>query len=144
MGVSDDQLAILAVTLGCGLLLQILGCVIYANWWPFLVMVVNVIAPLPNFLFFGGQSHSEGEMFLAGNSRGFLGFGKFLLGGCLTSYVGLPAILAHAGVITPEALAFELAGAAFIFASGALYVKFISDSRSGGSAGTSGSAGLYT
>jgi len=144
MGVSDDQLAILAVTLGCGLLLQILGCVIYANWWPFLVMVVNVIAPLPYFLFFGGQSQAEGDAFFQGNSRGFLGFGKFLLGGCLTTYVGLPVVLAHAGVIVPEALAFELAGAAFIFAAAALYVKFVSDARAAGGGGAGGPAGLYT
>lgn len=92
-----------------GLLLQLLGCVLYRNWWPMLTGVMYVLVPMP-YLFFGGGG--GGDAYGYGGSAvasGWLDAGKFLTGFSAVGSVAIPAVLAHAGVITAGALVLELA-----------------------------------
>ncbi|XP_075636542.1 uncharacterized protein LOC142608741 [Castanea sativa] len=48
-------LAGLAFMFSSSILLQILACAIYGNWWPMLSALMHVLVPMP-CLFFGGGS----------------------------------------------------------------------------------------
>jgi hypothetical protein len=52
------RLAGLAFLLSVGILLQILGCALYNNWWPMLTVLMYILVPMP-CLFFGNTSSSD-------------------------------------------------------------------------------------
>eukprot|EP00898_Chlorokybus_atmophyticus_P002179 jgi/Chlat1/2962/Chrsp2S08912 len=95
-----------------GLLLQILGCALYNNWWPMLTVMMYVLAPMP-CLFFGGGSQSDyvSVGFGGEDETGWLNAAKFLTGFSAVGSVAIPAILRHATIITTGALLFELSSA---------------------------------
>eukprot|EP00879_Flechtneria_rotunda_P024361 GHRR01025820.1.p2 GENE.GHRR01025820.1~~GHRR01025820.1.p2 ORF type:complete len:118 (+),score=30.82 GHRR01025820.1:669-1022(+) len=91
-----------------GVLLQILGCVLWRNWWPMLTGLMYVLVPMP-YLFFGsgsGDTYGYGSL-----ASGWIDAGKFLTGFSAVGSIAIPAILAHAQVITSGALIMELAAA---------------------------------
>jgi Vacuolar protein sorting 55 len=55
----------LAFSFSLGVLLQLLGCLLWHNWWPMLTAFMYVLVPMP-MLFFGGMdSGSYGGSTLA-------------------------------------------------------------------------------
>lgn len=44
----------LAFSFSLGVLLQVLGCLLWHNWWPMLTAFMYVLVPMP-MLFFGGM-----------------------------------------------------------------------------------------
>ncbi|XP_048447571.1 vacuolar protein sorting-associated protein 55 homolog isoform X2 [Pyrus x bretschneideri] len=72
------KLAALAILVSGGIVLQILACALYNNWWPMLTVIIWVNAT------------------------------KFLTGASAIGSIAIPAILKHAGVIGWGALAMEL------------------------------------
>lgn len=76
-----------------------------------LTALMYVLVPMP-LLFFGpgsyGSSSSGGYGAVAG---GWVDAGKFLTGFSAVGSLAIPAVLAHARIITAGALAFELAAA---------------------------------
>jgi len=78
-----------------------------------LTALMYVLVPMP-LLFFGAGSYGAGGG--GGGSYGavaggWVDAGKFLTGFSAVGSVAIPAVLAHARIITPGALAFELAAA---------------------------------
>lgn len=116
MGLQDSRvILVLALMFSTGVLLQLLGCVLYRNWWPMLTGIMYVLVPMP-YLFFGSGNDSYGYGSIA---SGWIDAGKFLTGFSAVGSIAIPAILAHAQVITTGALLMELAavlvlGATFI------------------------------
>ncbi|KAK2655587.1 hypothetical protein Ddye_008639 [Dipteronia dyeriana] len=45
----------MAMTIEASIMLQILACALYSNWWPMLSALMYVVVPMP-CLFFGGGS----------------------------------------------------------------------------------------
>ena len=73
-GLSESKpLLLLAAMFTVGLTLQLLGCVLFNNWWPMLVLIVYVIVPMP-FLIFGSSGDSRS------GSESFVDAGKLLSG----------------------------------------------------------------
>ncbi|CAL8462964.1 g2498 [Coccomyxa elongata] len=107
-------LAALAISFSIGVLLQILGCALWHNWWPLLTAFMYVLVPMP-YLFFGASS--SGSSSLYGDSSlasGWIDAGKFLTGFSAVGSIAIPAILFHAEKITGGALATELAAVAVL------------------------------
>jgi len=98
MAIQDTRiLAGLAGSFSLGVLLQILGCVLWHNWWPMLTAFMYVMVPMP-YLFFGGggdSSYSGGSSLVSG----WIDAGKFLTGFSAVGSIAIPAILYHADVI---------------------------------------------
>lgn len=108
MALHDSRvILVLALMFSTGVLLQILGCVLWRNWWPMLTGLMYVLVPMP-YLFFGSAGDSYGYGSLA---SGWIDAGKFLTGFSAVGSIAIPAILAHAQVITVGALIMELAAA---------------------------------
>mmetsp|Transcript_5150 Transcript_5150/g.8929 ORF Transcript_5150/g.8929 Transcript_5150/m.8929 type:complete len:133 (+) Transcript_5150:196-594(+) len=113
MSIQDTRLILLlALTFSSGVLLQLLGCVLWHNWWPMLTAIMYVLVPMP-YIFFGGSGASGDGYALYGSSiqSGWVDAGKFLTGFSAVGSIAIPAILAHAQVITTGALAMELTSA---------------------------------
>ncbi|KAJ9521099.1 hypothetical protein QJQ45_022795 [Haematococcus lacustris] len=112
MGISDSRgILALALMFASGVLLQLLGCILWHNWWPMLTGIMYILVPMP-FIFFGSSQGNDGYA-LSGSSMqsGWADAGKFLTGFSAVGSIAIPAILAHAQVITIGALVMELAAA---------------------------------
>ncbi|XP_060207546.1 vacuolar protein sorting-associated protein 55 homolog isoform X1 [Lycium barbarum] len=98
------KLACLAMLVSTGIVLQILACALYNNWWPMLTVIMYVILPMP-LMFFAGSDTSS----LYSESQScWLDATKFLTGASTVGSVAIPIILKHAGVIGWGAMALEL------------------------------------
>ncbi|XP_021288261.1 vacuolar protein sorting-associated protein 55 homolog [Herrania umbratica] len=104
------KLALLAILVSGGIVLQILACALYNNWWPMLTIIMYVLLPMP-LLFFAG---SDGSSLLSESDNSWVNATKFLTGASAVGSIAIPAILKHAGVIGWGALAMELSSY-FIF-----------------------------
>lgn len=81
-----------------GVLLQLLGCALYQNWWPMLTGLMYVLVPMP-YLFFGAGGSGGGySSYSGGGGGGWTDAGKFLTGFSAVGSIAIPAILAHAQV----------------------------------------------
>ncbi|KAL8475217.1 hypothetical protein ACS0TY_030832 [Phlomoides rotata] len=109
------KLAMLAILVSGGIVLQILACALYQNWWPMLTVLMYVFLPMP-LVFFAGSDTSS--LYSESNS-GWIDAAKFLTGASIVGSVAIPVILKHAGVIGWGALAMELSSF-FIFAMAVL------------------------
>ncbi|KAK9809728.1 hypothetical protein WJX73_000207 [Symbiochloris irregularis] len=103
--IGKTVLAALAISFSGGVLLQILGCSLWHNWWPLLTAFMYVLVPMP-YLFFGAHSNSSYGSSMA---SGWVDAGKFLTGLSAVGSVAIPAILFHSQKITAGALGMELA-----------------------------------
>ncbi|XP_044491942.1 vacuolar protein sorting-associated protein 55 homolog [Mangifera indica] len=104
------KLASLAILVSAGIVLQILACALYNNWWPMLTVIMYVLLPMP-LLFFAG---SNGSSLTTESDNSWVNATKFLTGASAVGSIAIPAILKHAGVIGWGALAMELSSF-FIF-----------------------------
>ncbi|XVE57503.1 hypothetical protein DITRI_Ditri04bG0095800 [Diplodiscus trichospermus] len=98
------KLALLAILVSAGVVLQILACALYNNWWPMLTVIMYVLLPMP-LLFFAG---SDGSSLLSESDNSWVNATKFLTGASAVGSIAIPAILKHAGVIGWGALVMEL------------------------------------
>lgn len=131
MGISDTRvILLLAVMFSSGVLLQLLGCVLFHNWWPMLTGIMYILVPMP-YVFFGSSGGSDGYA-LYGSSiqSGWVDAGKFLTGFSAVGSIAIPAILAHAQVITTGALVLELLAALVLGATVVVYDFFNSKESS--------------
>ncbi|KAK8622019.1 hypothetical protein V6N13_097646 [Hibiscus sabdariffa] len=103
------KLALLAILVSGGIVLQILACALYNNWWPMLTVIMYVLLPMP-LLFFMGSDAS----LLSESDNGWVNATKFLTGAAAVGSIAIPVILKHAGIICWGALAMELSSY-FIF-----------------------------
>eukprot|EP00208_Stichococcus_sp_RCC1054_P002268 CAMPEP_0206136916 /NCGR_PEP_ID=MMETSP1473-20131121/2125_1 /ASSEMBLY_ACC=CAM_ASM_001109 /TAXON_ID=1461547 /ORGANISM="Stichococcus sp, Strain RCC1054" /LENGTH=135 /DNA_ID=CAMNT_0053529755 /DNA_START=145 /DNA_END=552 /DNA_ORIENTATION=- len=131
MAIQDTRiLAGLAGSFSLGVLLQILGCVLWHNWWPMLTAFMYVMVPMP-YLFFGGggdSSYSGGSSLVSG----WIDAGKFLTGFSAVGSIAIPAILYHADKIAGGALVIELAAVVVLGATIVAFDYFSQNSDSSG------------
>eukprot|EP00270_Netrium_digitus_P017278 TRINITY_DN6311_c0_g1_i6.p1 TRINITY_DN6311_c0_g1~~TRINITY_DN6311_c0_g1_i6.p1 ORF type:complete len:131 (+),score=33.49 TRINITY_DN6311_c0_g1_i6:242-634(+) len=100
------RIAILALLFSVGVLLQILSCALFDNWWPMLTAIMFVILPMPCLFF--SEDTSSYYMNGSGGSD-WEEASKFLTGFSSVGSIAIPAILHHAGLITTGALGIQLA-----------------------------------
>ncbi|XBI22847.1 hypothetical protein VPH35_063811 [Triticum aestivum] len=102
-GWSDLWLAGLACMFSTSVLLQILACALYNNWWPMLAALMYIIVPMP-CLFFGDGST---RFLSSGEGGAWMKAAKFLTGMSAMGSLAIPAILRHAGLIETGAMFIE-------------------------------------
>uniref|UniRef100_A0A6B2LQZ2 Vacuolar protein sorting 55 n=1 Tax=Arcella intermedia TaxID=1963864 RepID=A0A6B2LQZ2_9EUKA len=100
----------LSFVLSVGLLLNVLACVLWHNWWPIFVVIAYFLAPLPNLIC---MQCGRGYEYTHGNS--FQNSGYFLTGALIVSGFALPGVLAHVNIMQSEALWMGLAGGLTVY-----------------------------
>ncbi|CAO2819382.1 unnamed protein product [Amaranthus hypochondriacus] len=103
--VQSGKLAFLAILVSGGVVLQILACALYNNWWPMLTVIMYVLLPIP-MMFFAGSDTSS--LFTESSGNSWLDAAKFLTGASVVGSIAIPTILKHAGIIGWGALVMEL------------------------------------
>eukprot|EP00249_Psilotum_nudum_P007428 c20555_g1_i1 orf=171-551(+) len=103
MAMTIQVLAGLACMFSCGILLQILACAIYNNWWPMLTVLMYIMVPMPCLFFGGGSTECIG----ARDAGDWADTAKFLTGFSAVGSVAIPAILHHAELIKAGAMFIE-------------------------------------
>ncbi|CAJ1943157.1 unnamed protein product [Sphenostylis stenocarpa] len=109
---NTGKLVLLAILVSGGIVLQILACALYKNWWPMLTVITYVLLPMP-LLFFVGSDHSS---LFSESDNSWVNATKFLTGASAVGSIAIPAILKHSGVISWGAFAMELSSF-FVFVS---------------------------
>ncbi|MFS7962484.1 hypothetical protein Hanom_Chr08g00727171 [Helianthus anomalus] len=107
---NSGKLALLAILVSGGIVLQILACVLYNNWWPMLTALTYLVLPVPLILFAG----SDTSIYFNESESSWVDATKFLTGASAVGSIAIPIILKHAGVITWGAFAMELSSL-FVF-----------------------------
>ncbi|KAK3183097.1 hypothetical protein Dsin_030383 [Dipteronia sinensis] len=97
------KLALLAILVSGGIVMQILACALYNNWWPMLTVIMYVLLPMPLLFFVGSDSSLLSE-----SDNSWVNVTKFLTGASAVGSIAIPVILKHAGVIGWGALLMEL------------------------------------
>ncbi|CAL9183253.1 unnamed protein product [Musa hybrid cultivar] len=97
------MLAGLAFMFSASILLQILACALYNNWWPMLSALMYVLLPMP-CLFFGDGST---RFLTSREGGGWINAAKFLTGASAVGSIAIPAILRHAHLIETGAMLIE-------------------------------------
>ncbi|XP_078446249.1 vacuolar protein sorting 55 (VPS55) family protein isoform X1 [Wolffia australiana] len=100
----SGKLALLAIMVSAGIVLQVLACAVYNNWWPMLTVTMYVLLPMPLLFFSGSDSYS----LIPTEGNSWVGITKFLTGASVVGSIAIPVILKHAAVICWGALAMEL------------------------------------
>ncbi|KAL2631108.1 hypothetical protein R1flu_015794 [Riccia fluitans] len=114
------RLAGLAFMFSVGILMQILGCALYNNWWPMLSALMYVMVPMP-CLFFGGSSSTD---FIMMSGEGdWMDAAKFLTGFSAVGSVAIPAILHHAKLIEMGAMLLEFFSFAILLCTVLLFQR---------------------
>ncbi|CAF1929207.1 vacuolar protein sorting-associated protein 55 homolog [Brassica napus] len=98
------KIAFLAILVSGGIVLQILACALYNNWWPMLSVIMYVLLPMP-LLFFAG---SDSTSLFNESDNSWINAAKFMTGASAVGSIAIPVILKHAGLIGWGALAFDL------------------------------------
>ncbi|KAF8027248.1 hypothetical protein BT93_E0226 [Corymbia citriodora subsp. variegata] len=119
----SGKLAFLAILVSGGIVLQILACALYDNWWPMLSLIMYVLLPMP-LLFFAG---SDSSALFSESDSGWVNATKFLTGASAVGSIAIPAILKHAGVIGWGALAMELSSFFVIVLAIMCFIRTSSD-----------------
>lgn len=119
----SGKLAFLAILVSGGIVLQILACALYDNWWPMLTVIMYVLLPMP-LLFFAG---SDGSSVMSESESPWVNATKFLTGASAVGSIAIPAILKHAGVIGWGALVMELSSFFVLVFSIMCYIKMGGD-----------------
>ncbi|XP_076942571.1 vacuolar protein sorting-associated protein 55 homolog [Bidens hawaiensis] len=96
-------LAGLALLFSSSLLLQILACALYNNWWPMLSALMYILVPMPCMFFSDGST----ESLISRNDDGWMNAAKFLTGASMVGSLAIPIILRHAAFISTGAMLIE-------------------------------------
>ncbi|KAF5759694.1 hypothetical protein HanRHA438_Chr16g0756231 [Helianthus annuus] len=124
---NSGKLALLAILVSGGIVLQILACVLYNNWWPMLTALMYVILLVPLILFAG----SDTSVYYTESQSSWEDATKFLTGASAMGSVAIPVILKHAGVITWGAFAMEISSL-FVFVMAILCLTGMNSDDGGG------------
>ncbi|XP_058104195.1 vacuolar protein sorting-associated protein 55 homolog [Magnolia sinica] len=108
----SGKLAFLAIMVSAGIVLQVLACALYNNWWPMLTVIMYVLLPMPLLFFVGSDTSS----LISTNGNGWIDATKFLTGASAVGSIAIPIILKHANVIGWGAMVMELSSF-FVFVS---------------------------
>ncbi|XP_061343953.1 vacuolar protein sorting-associated protein 55 homolog [Gastrolobium bilobum] len=119
---NTGKLAFLAILVAGGIVLQILACALYNNWWPLLSAITYVVLPMP-LLFFAG---SDGSSIFSESDNSWVDLAKFLTGASTVGSIAIPCILKHSGVIGWGAFAMELSSF-FVFVLAIMCYMWMSD-----------------
>ncbi|KAL5227047.1 hypothetical protein ABZP36_015312 [Zizania latifolia] len=113
------RLAGLAFMFSTSILLQILACALYNNWWPMLAALMYVLVPMP-CLFFGGGST---QFLTSREGGGWFNAAKFLTGASAMGSIAIPAILRHAGLIETGAMFIEFTSFFILLVDGGTHMS---------------------
>lgn len=90
------QTLLLAFLFTVAFFLHILSCALYRNWYPMLILVAYLLAPIPLCLF---ARASRDDSFSGSGSKARQHWAEFLTSFLVSVVVGIPFVQVHVGVV---------------------------------------------
>lgn len=115
------KLAGLALLLAAAIVLQILACALFDNWWPLLTVIMYILLPMP-LLFFGSAS---AEVYSSTEPNDWADIAKFLTGFSAIGSIAIPSILYHAQLIEAGAMCMAFASFFVLMVTGILFARML-------------------
>jgi len=114
----------LSFVLAIGFLLVILSSALYNQYAPLSVVATYLIAPLPNAIC---ARYANPDDFMDSSYSGVVDLGRFLTGFLVVMGMALPAVLAHAQVITYGACVMSIVGGLLIYGTIIAFTMFFQE-----------------
>ena len=128
------QTLVLALLFTVAIFLHILSCALYDNWYPMLIVIAYVLAPIPLCLF--ARANGSDSVFSDSGSKGAQHWAEFITTFLVSIVVGVPFVLVHVDVVEMGAALLDLSGFLLICITAGLAMYFAhvdsSDSWGGG------------
>lgn len=128
-----NQIIFLAAVLASGFLLILLLCALYNNYLPLWVILIFLIAPLPNII--GSSVDGARDDFLTFNNNdgnspsGFLEFCKFATGVLIVSGISLPLVFYHTHLIGLGSTVMSILGGLIVYGDIIVFIWFFSEAE---------------
>ena len=127
------QTLVLAFLFSVAIFLHVLSGALYDNWWPLLVLIAYVLAPLPLCLF--ARASGGDSLFGDTGSKAAQHWAEFLSTTLVSLIVGIPFVLWHVGVVEAGSALMALAGFLLVCITAGLAAVFARAEYSGDSWG---------
>ncbi|WBW71217.1 vacuolar sorting protein Vps55 [Schizosaccharomyces osmophilus] len=102
----------LSSVLAIGFMLVILSGALYRNWYPLLIVIPFLLAPLPQLL---TERYSSSHDFLQEEDRNLLDFGRFVFGATISTGFALPIVFVNVSLTNIPAAVMSCIGGFIIF-----------------------------
>ncbi|CUM51623.1 uncharacterized protein AC631_02699 [Debaryomyces fabryi] len=126
-----NKIIFLSAFLASGFLLILLSCALYNNWKPLWVIVIFLIAPLPNIIALSIESRRDDFLTFSndhGNNPTTLEeMSKFLTGVLLVSGISLPLTLYHTHLIQFGSMIMSIIGGLIVYVDIIIFIWFFSE-----------------
>ncbi|EEQ39690.1 putative vacuolar sorting-associated protein [Clavispora lusitaniae] len=128
-----NKIIFLSAFLAFGFLLILLSCALYNNWQPLWVIVIFLMAPLPNILSSSIASHRD-DFLTFSNDHGNTPtpveeVAKFLTGLLIVSGISLPITLYHTNLVGLGSMVMSILGGLIVYSDIVVFIWFFSESE---------------
>ncbi|ODV66326.1 vacuolar protein sorting 55, partial [Hyphopichia burtonii NRRL Y-1933] len=126
-----NKIIFLSAFLASGFLLILLSCALYNNWKPLWVILIFLIAPLPNII--SSSIENNRDDFLMFNNdhnnspSSIEELSKFITGYLIISGVSLPIILYHTNLIEMGSMIMSIIGGLIVYGDIIVFIWFFSE-----------------
>lgn len=126
-----NKIIFLSAVLAFGFLLILLSCALYNNWLPLWVIVIFLVAPLPNIILSSIETSRDNFLTFSndyGNNPSPLEeAAKLITGTLIVSGISLPLTLYHTNLIGSGALFMSVAGGLIVYGDIIVFIWFFSE-----------------
>lgn len=126
-----NKIIFLSAFLASGFLLILLSCALYNNWKPLWVILIFLIAPLPNII--ASSIENTRDDFLTfsndhgNNPTSLEEFSKFITGLLIISGISLPLTLYHTNLIEIGSMIMSIIGGLIVYSDIIVFIWFFSE-----------------
>ncbi|SGZ47758.1 CIC11C00000002973 [Sungouiella intermedia] len=126
-----NKIIFLSAFLAFGFLLILLSCALYNNWLPLWVIVIFVVAPLPNIILSSVESNRDDFLTFSndhGNTPTSLEeIAKFITGLLIVSGISLPITMYHTNLIEMGSMVMSIIGGLIVYGDIIVFIWFFSE-----------------
>lgn len=128
-----NKIIFLLALLAFGFLLILLSCALYSNWHPLWVILIFLIAPLPNIILSSIESSRDDFLTFSNDHSNtptsLEELSKFITGLLLVSGVALPMIFYHTSLIGLGLLVMSTLGGIIVYSDISVFIWFFSENE---------------
>lgn len=126
-----NKIIFLSAFLASGFLLILLSCALYNNWKPLWVIVIFLVAPLPNIIASSIENNRD-DFLTFSNDHGnnptpVEEAAKYITGFLIISGIALPLTLYHTHIIEVGSTIMSIIGGLIVYGDIILFIWFFSD-----------------
>lgn len=128
-----NKIIFLSAFLASGFLLILLSCALYNNWKPLWVILIFLVAPLPNIVASSIESNRDDFLTFSNNHGNdpspLAESAKFFTGILIVSGISLPLTLYHTSLIEFGSMLMSIIGGLIVYGAIIIFMWFFSEEQ---------------